>query len=229
MAKKANHSSKIHPDLERKPGNEDNWVEKAGGLPSYINRIAKHIHSDSGLSISHAIAAAVNRVKVLCAKGNAQACAAVASWEKKKASTRIKTTDVTGRKLSDMEFAEIIEAVGYKRLDFINRAPGASGSNQPFDESKYLRNPGNGKFSSKFTPAEMIAGRRIVEGGITNLQVGQTFKLPGDSGWVKRSSAGYLVQGPAGIRVAVRTLSDAVQAAANLIAGKLRRVGEPTK
>jgi hypothetical protein len=224
--KKADHPSSIHPDLERKPGGPDNWVEKAGGLPSYIDRIAKHIHSDSGLSISHAIASAVNRVKILCAKGNAQACAAVGSWEKKKASTRIKTTDIQGRKLTDLEFSEIIAEIGYSRLDFVNRAPGASGSNQPFDESKYLRNPGNGKFSAKFTPAELIAGRRIVEGSITNLQVGQTVKLPGDAGWVKRSAAGYLVQGPAGLRVAVRTLSEAVQAAANIMAGKLSRVGE---
>ena len=110
-----------------------------------------------------------------------------------------------------------------------NRAPGASGSNKAFDESKYLRNPGNGKFSAKFTPAELIAGRRVVEGGITNLQVGQVFKFPGDAGWVKRSSAGYLVQGPAGISVSVRTLSEAVQAAANIIAGKLQRVGELKK
>lgn len=224
-----NHSSKTHAGLERKSGGPDNWVEKAGGLPSYIERIAKHIHSDSGLSISHSIASAVNRVKVLCAKGNAQACAAVASWEKKKASTRIKTTDITGRKLNDYEFSEIIAEVGYKRLDFVRRAPGASGSNRGFDESKYLRNPGNGKFSAKFTPAELIAGRRIVEGGITNLQVGQTFELPGDSGWVKRSSAGYLIQGPAGISVVARTLSEAVQAAANIIAGKLSRVGEVKK
>jgi hypothetical protein len=56
---KANHSSRIHPGLDRKPG-VSNWVDAAGGLPSYIERIAKHIHSDSGLSISHSIAAAVN-------------------------------------------------------------------------------------------------------------------------------------------------------------------------
>ena len=111
----------------------------------------------------------------------------------------------------------------------VNRAPGASGSNRPFDESKYLRNPGNGKFSAKYTPAELIAGRRLVEGGITNLQVGQVFELPGDAGWVKRSEAGYLIQGPAGIRVAVRTLADAVAAAANIMMGKLSRVGEPIK
>jgi hypothetical protein len=216
--RRPDHPSSIHPGLNRSP--KENWVEKAGGLPNYIRRIAKHIHSDSGLSISHAIAAAVNRVKVLCAKGNAEACAAVAQWEKKKASTRIKATDIRGRKLTDLEFAEIL---------LVGRGVGASGSNRPFDESKYLRNPATGKFSSKFTPAEMIAGHRIVEAGIANLQVGQVFKLPGEAGWVQRSEGGYLIQGPAGIRVAVRTMSEAVQAAANIMIGKLRRVGEPKK
>jgi hypothetical protein len=124
--KKSTHSSKIHPGLDRSA--KKNWVEKAGGLPSYIERIAKHIHYDSGLSISHAIAAAVNRVKVLCAKGNAQACAAVAQWEKKKASTRIKTTEIRGRKLNDFEFAEIIAKIGYERLDFVQMASGVNGS-----------------------------------------------------------------------------------------------------
>lgn len=221
--RKPGHSSSIHPGLERSP--KENWVEKAGGLPNYIRRIAKHIHSDSGLSISHAIAAAVNRVKVLCAKGNAEACAAVASWERKKAGTRIKATSVRGRKLTDLEFAEII----VKEYTFVGRGVGASGSNRPFDESKYLRNPGSGKFSSKFTPAELIAGHRIVEAGIVNLQVGQTFKLPGDAGWVQRSAGGYLVQGPAGLRVAVRTVTEAVQAAANIMMGRLRKVGEIKK
>jgi hypothetical protein len=257
-------SSKVYPDLERKPGGPDNWVEKAGGLPSYIERIAKHLHYEKGMSISRAIATAVNVVKKMCATGDlnykgkqnanpvskAEACKAVAEWEKKKASGRVKTTEVRGRKLTDMEFAELIESHGLRVIELAaiqsaqptarprkartvrsspNRAPGASGSNKPFDESKYLRNPANGKFSAKFTPAELIAGRRLVEGGITNLQVGQVFELPGDSGWVKRSEGGYLIQGPAGIRVVVRHMSEAIQAAANLIAGKLRRVGEPTK
>lgn len=222
--RKPGHSSRIHPELDRSP--KANWVEKAGGLPNYIRRIAKHIHSDSGLSISHAIAAAVTRVKVLCAKGNAEACAAVADWEKKRASTRIKATSVRGRKLTDLELAEFFVDNGFS---FVGRGVGASGSNKPFDESKYMRNPGTGKFSSKFTPAEMIAGHRIVEAGIINLQVGQTFKLPNNAGWVQRSEGGYLVQGPAGLRVAFRTASEAVQAAANIMIGKLRRVGEPTK
>lgn len=222
--RKHDHPSSIHPGLDRSP--KENWVEKAGGLPNYIRRIAKHIHSDSGLSISHAIAAAVNRVKVLCAKGNAEACAAVASWERKKASARVTATDVRGRKLTDLEFAEVLAK---NPLIFVGRGVGASGSNRPFDESKYMREPGSGKFSSKFTPTEMIAGHRLVEAGIINLQVGDTFKLPGNTGWVQRSPGGYLVQGPAGLRVSFKTAAEAVQAGANIMVGQLRRVGEPVK
>jgi len=103
MAKKKDHSSKSHPSLERAPGKADNWVEKAGGLPPYIERIAKHLHSDKGMTISHAIATAVNTVKRWCQGGTvsktsgpeksqgvtpqtkAKACAAVAQWNAKKA------------------------------------------------------------------------------------------------------------------------------------------------
>lgn len=239
------------PGLDRSP--KENWVDKAGGLPDYIERIAKHLHYEKGMTISRAIAVAVNAVKRMCATGDlnfkgaqqvnagskAEACKAVAEWESKKAGSRVSMTEIRGRKLTDFEFTEMIVGSGYEfaaprvvpaqQRRTPNRAPGASGSNKPFDESKYLRNPANGKFSAKFTPAELIAGRRIVEGGITNLQVGETFKLPGDAGWVQRSDAGYLVQGPAGIRVAVGTLSDAIAAAANIMMGKLSRVGEPTK
>jgi hypothetical protein len=75
-----------------------NWVEKAGGLPSYIKRIAKHLQK-KGYDESRAIATAVNAAKKMCSTGDtslpgvqninagsrAQACAAVASWERKKA------------------------------------------------------------------------------------------------------------------------------------------------
>lgn len=103
MAKDKDHSSKVHPSLERAPGKSDNWLEKAGGLPPYIERIAKHLHSDKGMTISHAIATAVNTVKRWCQGGTvsktsgpeksegvtpqtkAKACAAVAQWNAKKA------------------------------------------------------------------------------------------------------------------------------------------------
>jgi hypothetical protein len=75
-----------------------NWVQKAGGLPSYIKRIAKHL-TEKGMDQSRAIATAVNAAKKMCATGDlnfpgsqqvnpgskAEACAAVADWEAKKA------------------------------------------------------------------------------------------------------------------------------------------------
>lgn len=74
-----------------------NWVEKAGGLPSYIKRIAKHLEG-KGMDKSRAIATAVNAAKKMCATGDtslpgdqqvnagskAEACAAVAEWEAKR-------------------------------------------------------------------------------------------------------------------------------------------------
>lgn len=85
----------FHPaDLDVDPGPEEfNWVEKAGGLPPYIKRIEKHLRAQ-GMDESHAIAAAVNTVKRWCRGGQdvkpdtrAKACAAVASWDAKKAAS----------------------------------------------------------------------------------------------------------------------------------------------
>lgn len=91
------HKSSIHPGLDRKPG-VSNWVDQEGGLPNYIERIAKHIHSDSGLSIQHSIAAAVERVKVLAAKGNAQAIKALAEWEAKRSSAHARPNKGSGKR-----------------------------------------------------------------------------------------------------------------------------------
>lgn len=95
--------SSAYPGLERKAGGPDNWVEKAGGLPSYIERIAKHLHYEKKMDISRAIAVAVNVVKKACASGQAnasgqwnpksraEACKAVAEWERKKGSSKAKS------------------------------------------------------------------------------------------------------------------------------------------
>jgi hypothetical protein len=78
-----------------------NWVSKAGGLPKFIDRIKKHLEA-KGMLESHAIATAVNVVKKMCATGDtnfpgkqnvnagskAEACAAVADWEAKKAKAK---------------------------------------------------------------------------------------------------------------------------------------------
>lgn len=76
-----------------------NWVEKKGGLPPYVVRIAKHLIA-KGFSRSHAIATAINVVKKMKRTGDlnwpgrqrvnagsrGQAIGAVARWEAMKAS-----------------------------------------------------------------------------------------------------------------------------------------------
>ena len=89
--------------LDRSP--RSNWVQEAGGLPRYIERIAIHLVNERGFTVGHAVATAVNAAKHWCATGDvkqwpgfqninpgsrAEACAAVAEWEAKKAAARAK-------------------------------------------------------------------------------------------------------------------------------------------
>lgn len=78
--------------LNEKPGK--NWVEKEGGLPDYICRIARAIKK-TGKSTEQAIAIAVSRVKKWAAGGDdvdadtrAKAAKALAQWEKLKAKAK---------------------------------------------------------------------------------------------------------------------------------------------
>lgn len=76
---------------------KSNWVEAGGGLPSYIRRIAEHLHGQ-GHTVSQAIAIAVSQVKKWAAGGEnvkpdtrAKAAAALAAWEGVKAKAKAKT------------------------------------------------------------------------------------------------------------------------------------------
>lgn len=91
----------LHPErkgqLNRSP--LKNWVEKNGGLPTYINSVATALlRKNPEWAISRIIATAVKWAKEVCATGRAfggkvkvskavqaAACAAVAQWERKKA------------------------------------------------------------------------------------------------------------------------------------------------
>lgn len=218
-------SSRVYPSLERKPGGPDNWVEKAGGLPDFIERIAKHLHYEQGMTISHAIATAVSQCKKNCAKGNAKACRAIVQWERKKAQVRVTTTEIRGRKLTDLEFSEILGKTIELAGGGIQRGSGASGSGQAFDERKYVRNPSTGQFGQKFNASQYNAARRYVEANITALNDGETYELPGNVGYVKRTGSGFIVQGGAGIVLPVKSVDQAIEAASALLAGKLAELG----
>lgn len=84
-------------------GGKLNWVDKEGGLPRYIERIACHVHFGKGHPVGEAIAFAVNDCKRMCSTGmsnfghvhpqfQTEACAAVADWERMKASADAKGT-----------------------------------------------------------------------------------------------------------------------------------------
>lgn len=83
--------------LERSPGKDDNWVERNGGLPKYIEEIADSLHRKRGMTISRAIATAVSQVK-RWASGlgdvnpdtRAKAAKALAQWEALKAKNKAK-------------------------------------------------------------------------------------------------------------------------------------------
>lgn len=216
---KPEHSSKTHPDLPNKPGGPDNWVEKVGGLPSYIKRTAKHIFYDSpGMTVSHAIAAAVERIKKLAAKGNAEAIAALAQWEAKKSASHAMETPTP---LTVFDLGLLVQTRKTKYSTFGNstsaRGTGVKGAS--YDEEKHSRTTG-GQFADKLDPSELIDAKRRIAGSITNLQVGANYALPGKVGWVKRTLGGYFIQGNGGFTASVRTLSDAISAAASLLAKK---------
>ena len=114
--------SKVYPGLERSP--KKNWVEQVGGLPSYIERVAKHLHYEKGRSISVAIATAINHAKKMCASGTAfggkvkvspkaqaTACKAVAQWEAKKARSKGKGVAEAGAAPEPMPRA-LIQEIG---------------------------------------------------------------------------------------------------------------------
>jgi hypothetical protein len=100
--KRSNFDKKpsLHPERKGKLNRSKlkNWVEKHGGLPTYINSIATALlRTNPSWTISRVIATAVNMVKRMCAGGStaivkkvgaavkAAACKALASWNAKKA------------------------------------------------------------------------------------------------------------------------------------------------
>lgn len=90
-------------DVPNLPG-KTNWVEEHGHLPKAIAAVAGDLITQRGMTTSHAIATAVSRAKVWCAKGNPKYCAAVAEWEKMKASAGV-------QKALNLDGEDVVERV----------------------------------------------------------------------------------------------------------------------
>ena len=147
-------NSKAYPGLERVPGKQ-NWVDKAGGLPSYIERIAKHLHYEKGMDIGHSIAIAVNTVKRWATAGTvtkkggkgvtpatrAKAAKAVAEWEAKKARSRAKSaTNMSTGELNEPWSDDYAISLLLSAGDFVLDKDSKDGYNTDmdnFDKGKY--------------------------------------------------------------------------------------------
>jgi len=170
-------ASAVYPGLERKPGGPDNWVEKAGGLPSYIERIAKHLHYEQGMMIDRAIATAVNTVKRwarggpaveggkghVSAKTQAQAAKALAEWNAKK----VKATSMTADGQVHFDLSRFLEPVTVSKEDIllavqrVQTAAGVARYGAPIGSLIQLK------------PSEGASGRPVT------LRPGQTFTVAG--------------------------------------------------
>jgi hypothetical protein len=86
------------------PGGKQNWVDKVGGLPRYVRKIARELMKRHGYTMSRAIATAISRIKHWAVvskdpKVKAKAVKAIAEWEAKKAKAHLKS-------MSDDDFVE---------------------------------------------------------------------------------------------------------------------------
>lgn len=109
----ADKSGYGYPETMKPIGTGKNWVTEVGGLPMYIRRIANQLIHTRGMPEERAIPMAVGIAKRWCATGEqswgahhgtinpksrSEACAAVASWEAKKAEAHAKTAAKRGSK-----------------------------------------------------------------------------------------------------------------------------------
>jgi hypothetical protein len=170
--------SRTLPDLPNKPG-KSNWVEKAGGLPSYISRIAKHLHSEKGMDVSRAIATAVNVAKKMCASGDlnfkgkqnvnpdsrAQACKAVAEWEKKKGSAHLKeAADVVAHASELPGFAYPTVAECYEIVESMYEAEGTDALKARLAEAVERRKGASDSVEFTVARAHEVALREALAG-----------------------------------------------------------------
>lgn len=104
-----------------------NWVERGGGLPNYICKVAKGIMR-SGKPKSQAIAIAVSRIKKWAAGGDdvdadtrAKAATAAAQWEALRARNKAKKVNLTHREHDGAEYLLFSNMPSYS-TDQVRRA-----------------------------------------------------------------------------------------------------------
>lgn len=126
------------------PGGRQNWVDKVGGLPPFIRAIA-HALIRNGKSEGNAIQIAVGTVQRwargegnVSAKTRAKAAAAIADWEKKKASSHAKA----------LVYDPVLE-VG----EYAGHLPVEGKTAAPVDEAKAITDTGEDTLEFKAYPS----------------------------------------------------------------------------
>ena len=226
-------SSRTLPPLPNNV-NATNWVEKAGGLPDYMVRVAKHIfwEGNGKYTLDHAIASAIQQTKERAAKGNTEAARAVAEWERMKSTklsilnarddlvAAINVLKIGGSRLSLERYqyykTRILHAVSEIYIDEVSLSTDI-GVRRPFDESKFRRI--GGKFASK--PSGNVQTQKstpqTAKQAIEGLSVGEEFNIPGIDGTIKRTEDGFTVTGPNGFSTNASSVVEAMAVAARLI------------
>jgi hypothetical protein len=142
--------SRTLPDLVNKPG-KSNWVEKAGGLPDLIKRVAKHLVSEEKYTESRAIATAANTVEKVCATGRTfggktevskkyrdACCAAAAEWKAKAGKSRLREAVAIKRdedpEIPEDVFERMAESAGARLRLLEARSLPTTGPGARFDQ-----------------------------------------------------------------------------------------------
>lgn len=106
---------------------KENWVERGGGLPPYVRKLARAIMK-TGKSKSQAIAIAISRIKKWAAGGDgvdadtqAKAAAALAKWEKLKASNKAGHVKLTAYPDGEGQYLMLSDTKSYN-TDAVRRA-----------------------------------------------------------------------------------------------------------
>lgn len=108
---------------------KENWVERGGGLPPYVRKLARAIMK-TGKSKSQAIAIAISRIKKWAAGGDdvnadtrAKAAAALAKWEKLKAKNKAGQVKLTAHTEGEGQYLMLTnDGVKSFNVDNVRRA-----------------------------------------------------------------------------------------------------------
>lgn len=200
--------------LTNLPG-KTNWVQKHHALPkgSWIRRAAEHIHA-KGHSTGTSIAFAVNAARKMCASGDtnfrgvqqvnlgsrAEACAAVAIWDKARLQAK------ASKDLSAGEWFHAIDLAGARLVRGLDlTAEQARVIDLAYDEGRHPRG-----FHGRWTKVLAM---------VKDLKPGESRTVHSASGTrVKRlSSGGFKVSSSNGRTEHVKSVSQAAGAAVNAV------------